>query len=96
MSGSSKKINRVSGIGAVLIFIYTISYFLLMVRNVPAVDEQGNVAFKSSFRWAHSAGIKTVSIAVPKTSCLNYVFYPIDKIFYAIAPTSWSLNKFPF
>ena len=43
-------------VAAMTALAYIGSYFALMARNVPAVDDTGQVAFKSSFRKAPGAG----------------------------------------
>ena len=74
--------------------IYVIAYFVLMARNGPAVDKAGRVAFQSSFRMAHTAGrLGPLTIEASEVSALNYLFYPMDKLYYALAPANQSLNS---
>ena len=76
--------------------VYVIAYFVLMARNVPAVDKTGKVAFQSSFRMAHTAGrLGPLTIEASEVSALNYLFYPMDKLYYALAPANQSLNSIP-
>ncbi len=76
--------------------VYVITYFVLMARNVPAVDKTGKVAFQSSFRMAHTAGrLGPLTIEASEVSVLNYLFYPMDKVYYALAPANRSLNSIP-
>lgn len=76
--------------------VYVIAYFLLMARNVPAVDRAGRLAFRSSFRMAHTAGrLGPITIEACEVTFLNYVFYPMDKLYYALAPGNKSLNTMP-
>ena len=75
---------------------YVIAYFVLMARNVPAVDEKGRVAFRSSFRMARTAGrLGPLTIEASEVTFLNYLFYPMDKLYYALAPASHSFNSLP-
>lgn len=75
---------------------YVIAYFIMMARNVPAVDGVGRVAFRSSFRMARSAGrLGPLTIEACEVSPLNYVFYPMDVLFYSVAPASSSFNSIP-
>lgn len=67
-----------------------------MVRNVPAVDNEGKVMFPSSFRMAHSAGrLGPLTIQASEVSFLNYFFYPLDALYYSLAPAGWSFNTIP-
>jgi hypothetical protein len=76
--------------------VYVIAYFVLMARNVPAVDKRGKVAFQSSFRMAHTAGhLGPLTIEASEVSVFNYLFYPMDKLYYAVAPANQSLNSIP-
>ena len=71
----------------VFVLLYVLSYFLVMARNVPAVDKTGKVAFRSSFRMAHTAGrLGPLTIEASEVTVLNYIFYPMDKLYYAVAP----------
>ena len=80
----------------VCVLFYITAYFLVMARNVPAVDKAGKVVFHSSFRMAHTAGrLGPLTIEASEVSVLNYVFYPIDKLYYAVAPRNLSLNTIP-
>jgi len=80
-----------------VIGIYILAYFLLMVRNVQAIDpKNGKAAFQSSFRFSHSAGqLGPLSIRSSAVSPLNYFFYPLDLIYYAVARTNESYNSIP-
>ena len=83
---------------AVIIFVsmgfYVGLYFLLMARNCSAADKLGNVVFNSSFRLAGSAGRNgPLSIDVSEVTFLNYLFYPIDKAYYALFPPNFPLNR---
>lgn len=73
--------------------IYFVSYFLLMARNVPALDESEVIAFKSSFRMART--VRLGSLRVSEVSWLNYFFLPMDGLYYALAPANCSLNTIP-
>jgi hypothetical protein len=81
-------------LAAVAALVYVTAYFLLMARNVPAVDNSGRIAFDSAFRMAPSAG-RTGLIQTYQVTWLNYLFYPLDKVYYSLAPSEWSLNTMP-
>ena len=81
---------------AAFVVVYIAAYFLLMARNVPAVDKAGKVVFQSSFRMAHTAGrLGPLTIEASEVTVLNYIFYPMDKLFYALAPANRSFNSIP-
>src|ERR1051326_3718288 len=65
------KDHGIKGIGmfALVTVIYVLAYFVMMARNVPAVNKDGQIAFRSCFRMAPYEGRK------PKVSPLNYLFY---------------------
>lgn len=76
--------------------VYVIAYFVLMARNVPAVDKTGKVAFQTSSRMARTAGrLGPLTIEASEVSALNYLFYPMDKLYYPLAPANHSLNSIP-
>jgi hypothetical protein len=80
------------------VITYAFSYFLLMARNVPAVDRNDRIQFRSSFRMA--AGTSTVMTGGVTTiekgvTFLNYIFYPMDMVYYRIAPDGMSSNTMP-
>ena len=95
MSGQrclAKATGTVIAVGA----LYIVAYFVVMARNVPAVDKTGKVAFRSSFRMAHTAGrLGPLTIEASEVSVMNYVFYPLDGLYYALAPTNRSFNAIP-
>jgi len=79
-----------------IIIVYFFTYFLLMARNAPAVDKEGKIVFRSSFRLAQSAGrLNSSSIETYEITVLNYFYYPMDKVYYAVFPRNWSLNTIP-
>jgi hypothetical protein len=81
---------------AVFVLLYVVAYFVVMARNVPAVDKTGKVAFQSSFRMAHTAGqLGPLTIEASEVTILNYIFYPMDKLYYALAPANRSFNTIP-
>jgi hypothetical protein len=64
-------------IGAVL--LYVLSYVVLMDRDLPAVDERGRYAYRSSFLFAPSRQVEgPVTILGPAVSPLNVFYKPID------------------
>jgi hypothetical protein len=74
-----------SKIAALGIALYVAAYFLFMARNVPALDQRGKVAFNSSFRLARVAGrMGPLSIETSQVTIWNYLFLPVDTIYYAI------------
>lgn len=78
------------------VLFYVLAYFLVMARNVPAVDNAGNVVSRSSFRMAHTAGrLGPITIEGSEVTVFNYIFYPMDKLWYAVAPTNVSYNSVP-
>ena len=91
--------SRVIKVLALCALVYVGAYFLLMARNVAAFDNSGKAAFRSSFRMAHRhepiGSGPMLSISASDVSVLNYLFYPLDELYYAMAPTNWSLNTIP-
>jgi hypothetical protein len=52
-----------------------------MERNFPAYGKDGQIAFRSSFRFAELELVrKKTTTYVRKTSLANLVFYPADKV----------------
>ncbi len=82
---------------ALAVFIvYGLAYFLLMVRNVPALSPTGEIQFRSSFRFAPPAGrLGELSIEASSVTLANYIFCPADEIYYRIAPPGRALNTLP-
>jgi len=59
--------------------LYVLSYIVLMRRDLPAVDEMGAFAYRSSFWFAPSVQVAgPVTILGPAVSPLNAFFRPID------------------
>jgi hypothetical protein len=79
----------------VIVLVYVSAYFLLMARNSGAVDGNGKIAFRSSFRWAPRSQVTGAVTDAAEVSVWNYVFYVADKVFYAVAPQHWSVNTIP-
>ena len=67
---------------AVICILYVFAYFLLMARNVPAVDKYGNVKYRSAYRFAKSVGRidKNTTYSV-EVSVFNSIFLPLDFVF---------------
>lgn len=87
---------RVLKASLLVALLYIAAYFMLMARNVPAVDVQGNIAFSSSFRFSRPAGrLGPLTMTASESSIFNYLFYPADKVFYALAPRNYSVNSVP-
>ena len=77
---------------------YVLGYFLLMARNVSAVDRNDQILFRSSFRMAPGTSTVApggVTTIVRGVTFLNYVFYPLDIVYYAIVPKGMSFNTMP-
>jgi hypothetical protein len=67
--------------------IVTISYFLcyvvLMRRNTPAFDINGEISYRSSFIFSSVVRIsKNFTFFGPKESILNIVYAPLDEVYY--------------
>lgn len=59
---------------------YIGSYAVLMNRTMPAVDANEQIAFKSSFRFAHThiTVMNGLTLGYVMTSPMNYFYAPID------------------
>ncbi|MBI4658081.1 MAG: hypothetical protein HY735_04385 [Verrucomicrobia bacterium] len=69
----------------VFLIAYVLSYFVLMARNVPALDNNGTKRFESAFRLAPTAGrLGPLSIQASQVTVFNYIFYPIDLAYYRL------------
>jgi hypothetical protein len=74
-------------VGCVLLYVGV--YLLLMVRDVPSIDAAGYYEFQSSSRFAGRIGDEglpvghRLTIFHSRTSTLNYLFYPLDYIYYS-------------
>lgn len=69
--------------GAVI--IYSIGYWLLMVRDLPSVGRDGQFEFRSSPRIGPGLILNEgTSILHGKTSVLSYLFYPADVMYYGV------------
>lgn len=72
-----------------LVLLYVGAYLLLMVRDVPSIDAAGYREFQSSSRfarWIGDSGLPAgyrLTIFLSRTSPLNYLFYPLDYIYYS-------------
>ena len=66
-----------------LIIFYALSYFLVMVREFPSVDDSGKPEFRSSFRFSRELEqVGPLSIFHPRTSFWNYFYLPADGLYY--------------
>jgi hypothetical protein len=80
----------------ILALLYVCAYFAVMARNVPAVNKSGKVLFHSSFRMARTAGRSgPITIETSEVTAMNYVFYPLDVLYYALASPNDSFNSLP-
>ncbi len=77
--------------------MYVASYFILMARNVAAVDQFGNVQFQSAFRFGQTVGrIQKGGPDAVEVSIFNHLYFPLDMVFYRLSPTnSWNQIKLP-
>ena len=66
--------------------LYIATYFLLMNRSVPAVNEYGQVVFKSSFRLGPIRRGQQHTILGTGPCWENYLFWPADFAWRAIVP----------
>lgn len=75
----------ISAVGMV-VACYVVTYFALMIRDCSAVKD-GVPKFRSCYRWAPDADIRAspITITVGKVTPLNYLFYPMDLVYYTIA-----------
>jgi hypothetical protein len=78
-----------------LIAIYLSSYFLLMVRDIPAYDRKGNAAFHSSYRFDIQEVHFAVTESVGEVTIFNYIYYPCDLIYYGCVEKSSKKTKAP-
>ncbi len=80
----------------VLLSIYVLAYFVIMARNVPAVSAERKLTFRSCYRGAAPVGRSgPLTISVYEVSVFNYIFYPMDCLYYLLAPPGRSLNTLP-
>lgn len=89
------EMNLKNGIGniwnAALFFLalYAIGYFVLMSRHCPAVNRREEVVFRSSCRfmpypYVVRCGPGGMSTTVGRVTAFNYIFYPMDALYYTI------------
>jgi hypothetical protein len=82
-----RKLNSL--IYGVILLTYIAAYIILMARNVPAVDKYGIVKYRSAFRFGNIAGrVRKGGPEAVEVSVLNYIFIPLDVVFYAISKTN--------
>jgi hypothetical protein len=63
--------------------VYSLGYFLFMVRNLPSVGRNGQFEFRSSSRVGLGMPVNEgITIMHGRTSVLNYLFYPADVVYY--------------
>lgn len=64
--------------------VYVASYLILMA-DVPAVNKQGQITYKSSFRLASAAPFRLgFFYAFTEESFLNRIYKPLDQIYFKI------------
>jgi hypothetical protein len=87
------KLGRARGMVLFLICVigYIASYFLLMVRTLPAVDDRNEVAFKSAFRISQLqvSIINGSTVAYVRVSVFNYLYLPLDYLYHKSFPSSY-------
>lgn len=94
MRSSRISVWRVTALFPVMLFVYILSYLLLMDRNRPTghgttYTTEVKDGTHSSFRWAPETRIKgQVQHGVPDDTVWNVLFAPLDKFYYTIFPTS--------
>jgi hypothetical protein len=99
--GMNKAIKKSCIITLLVLSAYILSYFILMARNMTAVDKDGNVIFRSAYRFAPSpdpvnSGNGGTTIVVGKVTIWNYIFYPLDIVYYKLTLTPHSTNGHAF
>ncbi len=74
--------------------LYVGGYFLLMQRNLPALNENYDISFKSSFRFAPNIPIKTESCTFfyAEESIFNWIFLPLDNWYYQLLSSKNTKN----
>lgn len=67
---------------------YLLSYLMLMRRDWPAYDKTERIAFRSACRFAPfpftQKSSSRLTIVVGRVTFLNYLFYPLDFVYYRI------------
>ncbi len=72
----------------VVLLGYAAGYWLLMVRDLPSVGPDWQFEFRSSPRFGPGCPVVAaggITVTHGRTSILNYLFYPADVVYYAIA-----------
>jgi len=73
---------RIGGWLSVAVIVYSIGYWLLMVRDLPSVGRDGQFEFRSSPRIGPGVTVNEgISIVHGRTSVLSYLFYPADLVY---------------
>lgn len=90
-------------IAIALLAIYISTYFLLMERNSPAVDDSDEPVFRSSFKYVgdympiHGGYVRDFTTMYPVESIFNWIYLPANKayrFFYGNSPEDdkWIMN----
>lgn len=68
-----------------------VGLYLLLMRQVPSVDDAGNVAYVSSFRFAPRVRLNgSQAIYFGRANFLNELFYPLDWAYWnAVDSAHW-------
>ena len=73
---------------------YIGSYWILMVRNCPAIDSNGNITFLSSFRGAPEiTRFHGLTYMVGKVTVWNYLYSPLDHLYYSFRPSKMKIGE---
>ena len=86
----------VGGYICIATLLYVMTYWILMIRYFPPVDESGvdSPVYRSSARIGPSMPIANpVTFNRSKVSILNYIFYPADLVFYALSDSIGSSRR---
>ncbi len=80
----TKSLRRVLQTLAIMLVAYIVLYFALMDRNAPALDRNGRVVFKSSYRFGGTQrATGEFTVYGGSATVMNVIFYPIDRIYWA-------------
>ena len=85
---------RLFKVCVLMIFGYLITYCLVMRRDYPAIDANGEVAFKSAFLLAPVATTMVLghTSTYAHASLANYFYLPADYLYHKWNPTVYKQN----
>lgn len=82
-SNASRIFRAINGCLLSLLALYLLSYFMIMIRNCPSVDESGVVRYKSATRGSpYETRVDGLTLTVGQETAWNRFFYPMDVIYY--------------